>query len=67
LFGGVVWPPIGPDVVGGVLMSGFVHKIPAQLCYERTSKTNGILNYNANSCYSSVAGPSAPTNLRIVP
>lgn len=67
LFGGVVWPPIGPDVTGGALMSGLVHKIPAQICYESTPKTSGILNFNANNCYSKTAGPAAPTNLRIVP
>jgi hypothetical protein len=67
MFGGAVWPPIGPDVTGGPLMNGYVYKIPAQMCFENTSKTNGILNFNANSCYSSTGGPAAPTNLRIVP
>ena len=67
LFGGVTWPAIGPEVTGGQLISGHVFKIPAQLCYENTSKTNGILNFNANNCYSSTGvGPSTPTNLRIV-
>jgi hypothetical protein len=67
LFGGVAWPPIGPDVAAGALMGGMVHKIPAQLCYEHTSKTNGILNFNAKSCYPNTAGPLAPANLRTVP
>jgi len=67
LFGGVVWPAIGPDVTGGPLLGGFAYKIPAQLCYEHTPKTGGILNFNANNCYSSSTGPAAPTNLRIVP
>ena len=66
-FGSVVWPPIGPDVAGGQLMTGFAHKIPAQLCYELTPKTGGILNFNANTCYPASPAPSAPTNLRIVP
>jgi hypothetical protein len=67
-FGSVVWPAIGPDVTGGQLISGFVHKIPAQLCYENTPKTGGILNFNANNCYP-VAGspPAPPSSLRIVP
>ena len=68
-FGLNAWPPIGPDVTGGIVgnVGGLVNKIPAQLCYEITSKTNGILNFNANTCYAggSVV-PSAPTNLRIV-
>ena len=63
------WPAIGPDVTGGDVsgFGGHVNKIPAQLCYERTSKTNGILNFNATNCYSNIAGPAAPTNLRILP
>jgi hypothetical protein len=67
LFGSVAWPPIGPDVTGGPLMSGFVHKIPAQICHERTSRTGGILNFNAINCYSTAAGPATPKNLRVVP
>ena len=65
-FGAAAWPPIGPDVTGGNVsdVGGLVHKIPAQLCYENTSKTNGILNFNANNCYS--GAPPAPTNLRII-
>jgi hypothetical protein len=48
-------------------MSGHVYKIPAQLCYENTPKTNGILNFNAADCYPSTGpGPASPTNLRIV-
>ena len=65
-FGAVVWPPIGPDVTGGQLVNGFVFKIPAQVCYENTSKTNGILNFNAVNCYNATAGLATPTNLRIV-
>ena len=65
-FGTVTWPPIGPDVVGGQLLNGFVFKIPAQLCYENTSQTSGVLNFNANNCYPNGSTPSPPTNLRIV-
>jgi hypothetical protein len=50
-FGSVTWPPVGPDVVGGQDMNGYVNKIPAQLCYENTPKDAGILNFNADRCY----------------
>jgi hypothetical protein len=65
-FGAVAWPPIGPDVTGGQDSSGHAWKIPAQLCYENTSKTIGILNFNANNCYLSSNTPPAPKNLRII-
>jgi hypothetical protein len=67
-FGSTAWPPIGPEVTGGNVanVGGHVNKIPAQLCYEGTTKTNGILNFDANNCYASGSVPSAPTNLRIV-
>jgi hypothetical protein len=65
-FGNVPWPPIGPDVVGGQLLNGFAFKIPAQLCYENTAKTSGILNFNANNCYPAGTAPNPPTNLRII-
>ena len=67
-FGAVTWPPIGPDVLTGTItnVGGHASKNPAQLCYENTSKTNGVLNFNANNCYSSTS-ISAPKNLRIVP
>jgi hypothetical protein len=29
-----------------VIGRGYVHNISAQLCYENTSRTNGILNFN---------------------
>jgi hypothetical protein len=65
-FGSTAWPPVGPDVTGGNVndVGGLVHKIPAQLCYESTSQTNGILNFNANNCYG--VPLSAPTNLRVI-
>jgi hypothetical protein len=66
--GTVTWPPIGPDVIGGIIgnLGGHAFKIPAQLCYENTPKTNGILNFNASTCYSATS-LATPTNLRIVP
>jgi hypothetical protein len=66
-FANVAWPPIGPDVTGGIIanVGGHANKIPAQLCYENTPKTNGIPSYNANNCYDT-ASLTAPTNLRIV-
>jgi hypothetical protein len=64
------WPPIGPDVTGGNIAGwgGHANKIPARLCYENTPKTNGILNFNASTCYSSTAAPrpNPPTNLTIL-
>jgi len=60
-----VWPPIGPDVANGNIpnVGGYANKIPARLCYESTSKTGGILNFNANNCYPKT--PGAPTSLKI--
>lgn len=61
------WPAIGPDVTGGPGPGGHSYDIPAKLCYENTSKnSNGILNFNADSCYSSSPAPAAPTNLGAV-
>ena len=67
----IPWPPIGPDVTGGSGPGGHAHKVPAHVCYDNTSKTNGILNFNANNCYGSSTTPpppppSAPTNVRII-
>jgi hypothetical protein len=61
------WPAIGPDVTGGSGPGGHSYDIPAKRCYNNTSKdSNGILNFNAKSCYSSSPAPSAPTNLGAV-
>lgn len=59
------WPAIGPDVTGGEDPTGRAHRIPAHVCYDTTSKINGILNFNAINCYSNAA-LAAPTNLRVV-
>jgi hypothetical protein len=66
-WGAMPWPPIGPDVTGGQDPAGHAHKIPARVCYDNTPKTNGILNFNAANCYSSLPAPGPPKNLRIVP
>ena len=60
------WPAIGPDVTGGQDPTGHAYKIPARACYDNTSKTGGILNFNAVTCYPETAAPGAPTRLRIV-
>ena len=73
------WPTIGPDVTGGNVtlgvggestLDGHAYKIPARLCYENTSKTGGILNFDAASCYSGSSSgdkvpPATPVNLHI--
>jgi hypothetical protein len=66
-FGSVPWPAIGPDITGGTDTGGKAFRIPARRCYDTTSKTNGILNFNADNCYAGSGGsaPAAPTNLRI--
>jgi hypothetical protein len=62
------WPAIGPDVAGGPGPGGHVYDIPAKLCYQNTTKTSGILNFNATACYgdTSTPGPAAPRNLRVI-
>jgi hypothetical protein len=52
-FGKVAWPAIGPDVKGGTVSGwgGYANRIPARLCYENTAKTNGVLNFDAATCY----------------
>ena len=71
------WPPIGPDVTGGNIsegtggeagLDGHAYKIPARLCFENTSQTSGVLNFNAASCYTSSSDttpPAAPTGVRV--
>jgi hypothetical protein len=57
----IPWPSIGPDVTGGEVagLAGHAYKIPAHACYDNSTKTNGILNFNANDCYgNSYAGVS---------
>lgn len=65
-WGSQPWPAIGPDVTGGDVAGtgGHMYKIPARLCYENTSKTSGVLNFNANACYANVPPPK-PMSINI--
>jgi hypothetical protein len=62
-WGSQPWPAIGPEVTGGDVPNtgGHAYKIPARLCYENTSKTSGVLNFNANACYANVPPPKPMT------
>jgi hypothetical protein len=52
------WPPIGPDVTGGVDASGHAYLIPAALCYNHTPvNPDGSLMFNATSCYGNTQPP----------
>jgi hypothetical protein len=52
-WGSMPWPAIGPDVTGGRDSAGHAHKIPAQVCFESSSRsTGGTLVFDANACYS---------------
>jgi hypothetical protein len=68
-FGDVIWPPIGPDVTCSTncISNAANHaaKIPAQLCYENTAKSNGYLTaFDADACYAAVSGgPQPPSGL----
>jgi hypothetical protein len=67
-WGNPPWPAIGPDVTGGPGPGGHSYDIPAKLCYDNTSKdSNGILNFNADSCYTSSPAPPPPTDLISTP
>jgi hypothetical protein len=71
-FGNVPWPAVGPDVTctTNCIANTANHaaKIPAQLCYENTAKSNGFLTaFDANVCYASSATipkPAKPTGLK---
>jgi hypothetical protein len=71
-WGTPAWPPIGPDVTGGNITNtaGHANKIPAQLCYENTSKDAGgfLTAFDANVCYysSSSGSPAPATGLSLV-
>jgi hypothetical protein len=66
-WGNPPWPAIGPDVTGGPGPGGHSYANPAQLCYTNTSKdSNGVLNFNADSCYTSSPAPAAPIGLGAV-
>lgn len=60
----VTYPPIGPEVTGGIAMGGRVYKLPAQLEFERAGQS--VANFNP-ALYGTTGAPSllpAPTNLR---
>lgn len=65
----IPYPAIGPDVTGGNVSNsptgGHAYKIPARVCYESTSQTGGVLDFNANTCYpTTVAPPGVPVMLQ---
>ena len=63
----IPWPAIGPDVTGGIGPGGHVYSTtaanPAQYCYTAvmggTDGTGSPLTFNADTCYSPAALPSA--------
>ena len=58
-FRNIPWPPIGPDVSGGIDAAGHVYAIPTMACYNNTSKdAAGLIQFDANSCYSPPTGIS---------
>jgi hypothetical protein len=60
-FGSTPWPPIGPDVTGGVGARGKAYLNPAAACYETGSKTaDGMLNFDPIACYSPAVLPAPP-------
>ena len=69
-FGSIPWPAIGPEVTGGNISGygGRAYKIPARVCWESLSQTNGS-DFNADTCYPAggANAPRAPTGVRIVP
>jgi len=68
-WGAMPWPAVGPDVTGGDVASlaGHAYSIPALVCFNSTSQTGGILNFNAAACYSlSSTAPNPPTNVKAV-
>jgi hypothetical protein len=72
-FGSVPFPPIGPDVTGGLSNAfGHAYAIPARVCYEQvmggTDGTGSPLTFNAAACYGSGdsgSTPASPKNLRV--
>ena len=51
-WGSLPWPANGPEITGGIGGRGHANGNPAQSCYTRTARdTNGVLRFNAQSCY----------------
>lgn len=65
-WGAAPWPPIGPDVTGGLAQSfGYAYNNPAKNCYENvmggTDSTGApFLHFNAAACYSLQTAPATP-------
>jgi Pectate lyase superfamily protein len=75
-FGSVPWPPIGPDVTGGnvdtTTLAGHVNEIPAERCYNNTTRDAAGLKvfdptgcYGASSSSSNSGAPAPPTGLTV--
>jgi hypothetical protein len=73
-FGSVPWPAIGPDVTGGTVdsstLGGHVNAIPAEVCYNNTSRDgNGIKVFDPNVCYAGATSsnglPAPPTGITV--
>ena len=74
-FGSVPWPPIGPDVTGGnvdaTTLQGHVYAIPAERCYNNTTRdAAGIKLFDPSACYGSASSsapgsPAPPTGLTV--
>jgi hypothetical protein len=63
-WGTMPFPAIGPDVTGGQGPGGFAYQTPAYLCYSNGTFTSGVMNFDANTCYSaSTTVPTPPTGL----
>jgi hypothetical protein len=55
-WGAMPWPAIGPDVAGGADPAGHAHKIPAQVCFESSSRSaDSTLVFDARNCYRSAS------------
>lgn len=74
-FGSAVYPPIGPDVTGGLSnAAGHAYPNPAMVCYTGimggTDGTGSPMAFNAGSCYASqtqsTGPPAPPTGLNAV-
>jgi hypothetical protein len=64
-WGTPIWPPIGPDVTCSTNCiantASHAAEIPAQLCYNNSTQSNGFLTaFDADACYASDSGSTAP-------
>jgi hypothetical protein len=70
-FGSVPFPPIGPDVSGGLANAyGHAYAIPAEVCYDQvmggTDGTGSPLPFNANKCYGTGGSSPPPSGVPVV-